>query len=579
MTKKWLTIFNTLDYAFQPIVYSHTGKIYAVEALIRNTDKFDYFKNIHDLFDLAYEENMLFELDQLLREKAINKFSQIKIENLKLFYNLDNRIIYECKSISDNNDLILEKYNLTKDIFCFELSERGKTIEKDSLSKLICEYKSKDYTIAIDDFGVGVSGLKLLYFAEANIIKLDRFFISNIHKDSKKKLFCISIIEMAHTMGIKVVAEGVEEINEFYTCKDIGADYIQGYLVQKPTIDITNIKPIYDNIIGVLEKDKRKDAVVKINKKYIENIIPINHNESLSSLFLYFKDSQKYNFVPVVNDNNILLGIIYEMDIKKISYSQYGLSLSRNKAYASTLKKYIKPILSIESTWGIDKTLETFNHNQEESTGIFITTQGEYKGFINLNSLLTISYNRNLDIAMNQNPLTSLPGNKQIEQFISTTLNNINRTDETTHMLYFDFNDFKPFNDHYGFRLGDRAILIFSDLLQKKYSNTHFIAHVGGDDFFVGIKNTKYEEVYTLTSKVMLEFEESVKNLYDQKDKDNKYIFTKDRFNIQRKFKLLSVSCALLEISNNSKQENFDYTLNILKKNSKRQTSPLSASI
>ena len=90
----WTEIVNKLDYAFQPIIYSYTGKIYAVEALLRNVQDIAGLETIDDLFDLAFNNDYLYELDLQLREKAISKFSEIKINNLKLFYNLDNRIIY-----------------------------------------------------------------------------------------------------------------------------------------------------------------------------------------------------------------------------------------------------------------------------------------------------------------------------------------------------------------------------------------------------------------------------------------------------------------------------------------------------
>ena len=234
----WNQVVDKLDYAFQPIIHSHTGKIYAVEALIRNVQNIPGLNYIDDLFDAAFNDDYLYELDLQLREKAIQKFSEIEIDNLRLFYNLDNRIIYNKNLSAGNTSKILKKYKLNKNVICFELSEKGTAIEQNALSTMIQRYKENGYSIAIDDFGIGVSGLKLLYFSEAHVIKLDRFFISNIDQDSKKRLFCSSIIEMAHIMGMQVVAEGIETEKEFYTCKDIGADFIQGYLVQKPTVDI-----------------------------------------------------------------------------------------------------------------------------------------------------------------------------------------------------------------------------------------------------------------------------------------------------------------------------------------------------
>ncbi|WP_323595982.1 GGDEF domain-containing protein [Aliarcobacter butzleri] len=569
----WTEIIEKLDYAFQPIIYSHSGKIYAVEALLRNVNEIPGLMSIDDLFDLAFNDDYLYELDLQLREKAISKFSKIKQSNLKLFYNLDNRIIYNKNYSQGNTAKILKKYNLNKDSICFELSEKGTAIEQNALSTMLQRYKESGYKIAIDDFGIGVSGLKLLYFSEAHIIKLDRFFITNIDQDSKKKLFCSSIIEMAHIMGMQVIAEGIETAKEFYTCKDIGADFIQGYLVQKPTTNIDKIEKIYNNICSLISEDKRASQNNFIDEKFIENILPLNVNTSLYDLFLHFKENTKSHFIPITDEFGNFLGIIYESDIKKISYSQYGLSLAQNRTFSSTLLKYIKPALSVEISWGIDKILEIYNLNSNNSLGIFITSSDKYIGFINLNSLLTLSYKRNIEIATNQNPLTKLPGNNQIEKFIDKSFKKNQK--DITHIIYFDFNDFKPFNDIYGFRQGDRAILIFSELLQKRYSKDSFIAHIGGDDFFVGLKNKDKEDVFELTSNVQDEFRNSAKNIYSKEDKKNGFIISKDRFNEKRRFELLSVSAAIIEINSKSDISNFDNTLNIVKKASKNSKKPI----
>jgi diguanylate cyclase (GGDEF)-like protein len=571
----WNQIIDKLDYAFQPIIHSHTGKLYAVEALIRNVQNISGLNAIDDLFNMAFNDDYLYELDLQLREKAIKKFSNIKIEDLKLFYNLDNRIIYNKTFSYGNTSKILKKYKLNKSVICFELSEKGTAIEQNALSTMIQRYKEEGFSIAIDDFGIGVSGLKLLYFSEAQIIKLDRFFISNIDQDSKKKLFCSSIIEMAHIMGMQVIAEGIETIKEFYTCKDIGADFIQGYLVQKPTIETNEIKSIYNNIVTLINDDKRNNPNATIDEEFIEPIIALCIDSSLYELFIHFKESTKNNFVPIVDKYDNFLGIIYEADIKKISYSQYGLALAQNKTFSSSLIKYIKPSLCVEISWGIDKILEMYNQNSKDALGIFITQSNKYRGFINLNSLLTLSYKRNIEIATNQNPLTKLPGNNQIEKFIEKTLKGNQK--DITHIIYFDFNDFKPFNDIYGFRLGDRAILIFSELLQKRYPKDSFIAHIGGDDFFVGLRNHEFKKVFDLTNKVQIEFKNSVENLYSKKDKEKGLLIAKDRFNIERSFNLLSVSSAIIEINPNSNISNFDSTLNVLKKASKGSTKPISS--
>ena len=70
----WNEIIKKLDYAFQPIIYSQTGKIYAVEALVRGINNIDEINSIDDLFDSAFNDDFLYELDMKKRKKAIKIF-------------------------------------------------------------------------------------------------------------------------------------------------------------------------------------------------------------------------------------------------------------------------------------------------------------------------------------------------------------------------------------------------------------------------------------------------------------------------------------------------------------------------
>ncbi|NVJ54446.1 MAG: EAL and GGDEF domain-containing protein [Campylobacteraceae bacterium] len=563
---------DKLDFAFQPIVNTNTGKIFAVEALIRNVEELE-FESIFHFFDTLANKKILYKVDMLLRKKAIKKYKKIELNNLKLFYNIDNRLFAMPDFEFGETAKQLEKYELSKDDICFEITEHSSLEDQQLIKHIVSTYKSKNYNIALDDFGTGISGLHLLYLSDTNYIKIDKFFIENIHKDAKKRLFCASIVEMAHTMGIKVIAEGVETKEEYYVCKEIKADYIQGFLVARPSTDIKDIKKYYskDNIFN---KDRRVTRGNFIDKSFIDKIDPLNVNASLHELFVYFKEHTLNTFVPIIDDNKKILGAIYEVDIKEISYSQYGLSLAKNDSFKAKLKNYIKPVLEIDLSWGIDKALEIFNM-RNDAQGVFVSKDARYYGFINLNNLLSLSYKRNLEIAQNQNPLTKLPGNKQIESFISTAFKN----DQHTQIVYFDFNDFKPFNDTYGFRQGDRAILMFSEILQKNISSENFIAHVGGDDFFVGFVNSKYEYVYEVIKKVQEEFRLNATSLYNEKDINNGYMTSKDRFGTSRNFSLLSVCAAIIELTKNSTQESFNQNIGQIKKLSKEYPYPYGSCI
>ena len=84
---------DILDIAFQPIVDIHSGKTFGVEALLRGTETLG-FESIAAFFDRLYEENILYTFDIRLREKVLEKFCTIQgYKTLKLFYNLDNRVL------------------------------------------------------------------------------------------------------------------------------------------------------------------------------------------------------------------------------------------------------------------------------------------------------------------------------------------------------------------------------------------------------------------------------------------------------------------------------------------------------
>ncbi|MDZ7641484.1 MAG: GGDEF domain-containing protein [Desulfurivibrio sp.] len=101
--------------------------------------------------------------------------------------------------------------------------------------------------------------------------------------------------------------------------------------------------------------------------------------------------------------------------------------------------------------------------SQSRLRGILVTDNGRYQGFLNANALLKLLSDKNLEEARNQNPLTRLPGNFLINRFISDALGDL----ENEYIyVYFDFDNFKPFNDKYGLRQGDRAILMFADILE-----------------------------------------------------------------------------------------------------------------
>lgn len=563
LSNKWLHRLEILDIAFQPILHMHNGKIFAVEALLRNYEEAG-FNSIFSVFDEAYEENILYAFDIRLREKAIKKFTTIAgHENLKLFYNLDNRLLLMPDFSDGNTSKILQSYNVPKDSICFEISERHEISKECNLEEIISHYKNDDFCIAIDDFGVGYSGYKLLYDSTPNVIKIDRFFLQDIQLHNKKKIMVKSIVNLAIQLGIKVVAEGVETEEEFLICKDMGCNFVQGYLIQKPTKKVEKLQKSYSNIVTLIEKNRRKKHQSNIIKNNTLTIKPLTLANSMNEVIDYFNTNKNIENIPILDHNNEPIGILQEKQIKSYIYSPYGRSLLLKKQNnKSKLKNLVTPCPYTDINNGISNIIELYS-NTPDSVGVIVTKENEYYGFLSSRAIIEIMHDKNILFAREQNPLTKLPGNVIIEEYIDSAISGSGNYI----LCYFDLDNFKAFNDVYGFRNGDRVIQLFADIMRKKLPNDFLKAHIGGDDFFCAIKtddsfnqNVKLEYIFNIIEK----FTNDVKEFYSQDDKENGYISSKDRDGKQKNFELLTVSASILIIGEISKHKSINTVHSIL---------------
>ena len=113
-------------------------------------------------------------------------------------------------------------------------------------------------------------------------------------------------------------------------------------------------------------------------------------------------------------------------------------------------------------------------------------------------------------------------------------------------LAYIDFDNFKPFNDTYGFRQGDRAILLFAELCRKSADpQTWFLGHIGGDDFFVGIKTASQTDAIQAISLLIGNFTSDAESFYDQEARQRGCITAQDREGHVKSFPLLSASAVL----------------------------------
>ena len=240
---------------YQPLVNAE-GKIIGVEALARwinsrygNVSP-DVFMPLLEKSNLIYKfQNKIFEM-ACLQIQCLNKITN---SNIKASINIspiqfenDNFITDIRKIINDNN---IDTNNIE-----IEITESYPINKIEDINIKLAELKDMNIKVALDDFGTGYNSIKYLSEFDFDVVKIDKSFINKVTENPD---FISSIIEMIHSVGSKVVSEGVEEEEQVEVLKDLGSDIMQGYFFYRP-LSFNELLLIMTNDISSLLNNKIK---------------------------------------------------------------------------------------------------------------------------------------------------------------------------------------------------------------------------------------------------------------------------------------------------------------------------------
>ena len=543
----WLSDLDRLDFAFQPIVHALTGITYGVEALLRGVENLGY-ASPKELFDAAFAAEALFVADIRLREKAIAKFKTIPFhEKLILFYNYDPRILDMPDYRPGVTERLMTNFDLSCDQICFEINEKYEINSHVNLGAFVKNLQERGIRIALDDFGSGYAGFEMFYHSDPGLLKFDRFLISGIESDARKRNLCSHMVNLCKTQGVTTIAEGIETEQEFRTCRALGFDLVQGFFVEYPQLETTSLQLTYEHIRQNEGKFQRRGADdTELISRSILRIETINITDDVRTLLDKFHDQLYYNFFPILDTNGYPLGIIHERTIKQYIYSPFGKELLANKSVTRGLRNFVTPNPIADINTAQDKILEIFVNNPE-CEGVIIVKNMKYFGFLDAKSLLGIINEKNLAAARDTNPLTGLPGNNMIHAFI---LDAVADPRNHSYFVYFDFDHFKPFNDRFGFRQGDRALNLFAEILRAQAGADMFVGHVGGDDFFISIESAerRADDILARVENIQHKFRNEMKPFFSPEARNQGYYLSTDRTNESRRFPMLPISAAIIEL-------------------------------
>lgn len=235
---------------YQPIYNPKNEEVIGFEALLRLLDKDNKIIAPFKFIPEIEQNDMLFDISIWILEKIIKDYDEIK--KYKCVKNSD---FYISCNISlneiENDDFvkkaikILNKYSIGYNKICLEVIERIKISNSEKLLKNVSLLKEAGFKIAIDDFGVEYSNLDVVVKLDADIIKIDKYFVDGIGKDKFKNEIILYISKIANSKNKFIVLEGVEEKyqHEIIEKIDYNFTYVQGYFYNKP-MNIKDIKYI-----------------------------------------------------------------------------------------------------------------------------------------------------------------------------------------------------------------------------------------------------------------------------------------------------------------------------------------------
>ncbi|MGE7368509.1 bifunctional diguanylate cyclase/phosphodiesterase [Neorhizobium sp. NPDC001467] len=535
-----------LENAFQPIVEVSTGTVFGYESLMRGCDRLG-FETPLQLLDQAADTGQLLPLEQMMASRALAKFATLPdFSDATLFLNLDVRLICQGEEFIEKLVQHLRNAHVPPSSVCFELSERFDNTSVPEFSALMTTMRKVGFKIAIDDFGVGHSEMKLLSDYQVDYLKIDRHFIAGFDRSSRKRHLVKNIVNIAHVLGVRVIAEGVETEAEFLSCRELGVDLIQGWFVARPTTFINELQPSFAHLADLGRTRRNNQSLDEILiRKQIERLPTVYEHESIDSVFELFRRNPRQPFFPVLNANGEPRGIIHEYHLKEFIYQPFGRDLLKNKVYERTISHFVDHAPTVGLDANAERLMSIFA-NMDGSDCVILTENMRYAGIVSAASLIKVINEKRLKSAQDQNPLTGLPGNLAIRDFMQGA----GRDDEQTRFFcYCDFDNFKPFNDHYGFQIGDHAISLFAALMKRYFfSEGDFLGHVGGDDFFIGVSGWSMDEITEILERLLSDFHDDVVQFYSPQERAEGRIKGHDRSGMERYFPLLRCSIGVIEL-------------------------------
>ena len=470
---------------FQPIVSLSERRILGYEALSRGPSNGPLHSPIN-LLTTARHAGRLNELEMTCRETACRRYSQGALRG-KLFLNASPETLLEASHKPGRTLELLQTYGIPADKVVIELTEQAPADDLELLDKALHHYRSMGFSIALDDLGAGYSSLRLWSQLRPDYVKIDRYFIDGIHLDPVKREFVESILKIARASRAQVIAEGIELQEELTVLAGMGVDLVQGYLLGRP-----QELPVQD-IEEVLPSTNAQHTGFSDETCDLSGLLmrqpAMSAERPVAELLEAFRLQPSLNSIAVLDDEARPVGIVHRNLISDALLKPFATELLARKPISRLMSTDFLAVELGQSLQQVSRLL-TSRARQRIEEDFVITQAGGYHGLGRVIDVLRLITELKIRQARHANPLTLLPGNVPIQQSLTRLL--LQRRPAL--VCYVDIDNFKPFNDLYGYAKGDEVLLCLAQCLNERIDRRlDFVGHIGGDDFMLVLGGDDWE--------------------------------------------------------------------------------------
>lgn len=518
---------------FQPIVDLRQGTIFGHEALIRGPAS-TALHHPEALLALAASESRLTEFELQCVEIVLAEWGRLKAPG-RLFVNLSpDALTAAMGGVGSACWLarLLAQHDIPARDVTVELTEHSANGNPEALPRAVQALHAMGARLALDDFGEGHSNLRRWRELKPDFVKLDKQLTRGIASCPQSVELVRAVVAFGHAMGTELVAEGVEDAKDLRVLRDLGIAHGQGFLLGQPAPTLQPALPasvaqvIRDTRIAVMPHATQPSQPHVLRSLSVIQAPALAPHTPIDEVSAIFQKHPELHALAVVDQGRPVALINRQAFMNDYARMYFREVHGRRPclSYGNQSPRVVEREDNVENLLGI-----LMSEDQRYlSEGFVVTEKKHYVGLGTGDQLVRAVTEARIEAARHANPLTFLPGNIPVNIHIGRLLDG--GADFVA--CYADLNNFKVFNDHYGYWRGDEMILLLARTATR-HADAHrdFVGHIGGDDFLMLFQSPDWQR---RCAAVIDDFNRQARDLYDDAARQAGGIEGEDRHGVVR---------------------------------------------